>query len=91
VGIQRRGVPRQQLIEVSQQKAGGFSCPGEVALVAGLNDFGNFAADDGERVTLDQDAGEPTRSQAHHNVVPTVREQLCLNALHRTIQRDITS
>ncbi|WSN71288.1 hypothetical protein OG467_48150 [Streptomyces sp. NBC_01361] len=48
VGIQRGGVPRQQLIEVSQQKAGGFPYPGEVALVAGFKDFGNFAADDGE-------------------------------------------
>jgi hypothetical protein len=43
VGFQRGGVPRQQLIEVSQQKAGGFPCPGEVALVAGFNDFGNCA------------------------------------------------
>jgi hypothetical protein len=91
VGIQRGGVPSQQLIEVSQQKADGFSCPGEVALVAGFNDFGKFAADDGERVALDQDAREPTGWQAHHSVVPTVREQLCLNALHRTIQPDIAS
>lgn len=62
------------------------SCAPAVALVAGFKDFGNFTVDNGERVTLDQDAGEPTRRQAHHSVVPTVREQLCLNALHRTIQ-----
>jgi hypothetical protein len=88
--FQCRGVASQERVEVGQQEASGFPGPGHVALVEGFHHFGNAAAEDGERVTLDQYTGKSAAGQAHHSVVPTVRKQLSLDSLHMAIQPDIT-
>ncbi|MCZ4607750.1 hypothetical protein O3S80_29135 [Streptomyces sp. Lzd4kr] len=88
---QRSLVPHQQSIQVRQKKAGGVPSFLQVASVARLHHLGHGAAEDVKGVALHQDPGELSAGHANHGAVAAICEQLGLNALHRTIQPDITS
>ncbi|MER6355157.1 hypothetical protein ABT186_25910 [Streptomyces sp. NPDC001634] len=88
---QRSLVPRQQSVQVRQEKAGGVSSFIQVTSLARFRHLGHGAAEDVKRVALYQDPGEPSAGHADHGVIAAICEEFGLNALHRTIQRDITS
>ncbi|MGQ4362460.1 hypothetical protein ACN6LD_004328 [Streptomyces sp. SAS_272] len=88
---QRCLVPCQQRIQVRQKKAGRLPSIIQVASLACLRRLGHVTAEDVKGVSLHHDPWEPPTRHAHHGVVPAVCEQPSLNALHRTVQPDITS
>nr|WP_155589767.1 hypothetical protein [Streptomyces cavernae] len=87
---QRGLVPSQQSIHVRQKKADGVPSFIQVASLACLHHLRHVAAEDVKGVALHQDPGELSAGHVNHGVVAAIYEQLGLNALHRTIQPDIT-